>query len=123
MGNAITWVEIPVKDFDRARKFYEIVLKTKIDLVPTPRGQWGMLPYEMGEPHGGCAIVKGKGYKPATNGSLVYLSGGMDLGKPLSRVEKAGGKIIMDKTPNSGFGFIAFFMDTEGNKIGFHSPE
>jgi len=123
MGNAVTWVEIPVKDFDRGRKFYETVLKAKIDLVPTPRGKWGMLPYEMGEPHGGCAIVEGNGHEPASKGSLVYLNGGIDLSKPLSRVEKAGGKIIMDKTPNNGFGFIALFADTEGNKIGFHSPE
>jgi len=82
-----------------------------------------MLPYEMGEPHVGCAIVEGKGYEPASKGSLIYLSGGVDLSKPLSRVEIAGGKIIMDKTPNGGFGFIALFVDTEGNKIGFHSLE
>ena len=123
MGNAVTWVEIPAKDFERAKKFYETVLKAKIDLVPVPGNKWGMLPYEMGEPHGGCAIVEGNGHEPASKGSLVYLNGGIDFSKPLSRVEKAGGKIIMDKTPNNGFGFIALFADTEGNKIGFYSPE
>jgi predicted enzyme related to lactoylglutathione lyase len=123
MGNAVIWVEIPVKDFDRAKRFYEQVLKARIDLVPTPRGRWGMLPYEMGEPHGGCAIVEGEKYEPAAGGSVVYLNGGIDLSQPLSRVEKAGGKIMMGKTPNGGFGFIALFTDSEGNKIGFHSPE
>lgn len=122
MSNAITWVEIPVKDFDRAKKFYETVLKTKIQEVPRSMGKWGMFPYEFGEANGGGAIVQGKGYEPATKGTLIYLSGGDDLSKPLSRVEKAGGKITMPKTENGGFGFIALFTDTEGNKIGFHSP-
>ena len=121
MSNTITWVEIPVKNFARAKEFYEAVLKTKIEMVPTPRGKWGMFPYEIGEAHGGGAIVEGEVYEPSTKGSLVYLSGGDDLNKPLSRVEKAGGKIIMPKTENGGFGFIALFTDTEGNKVGFHS--
>ncbi|HYV90909.1 MAG TPA: VOC family protein [Chitinophagales bacterium] len=123
MTNAITWIEIPVTDFARAKKFYETVLKVKIELVPTPRGKWGMFPHEMVEAGGGGAIVEGKGYKPSKTGSLVYLSGGADLSKPLSRVEKAGGKITMHKAANGDFGFIALFIDTEGNKIGFHSPE
>ncbi|TZF83954.1 VOC family protein [Pedobacter sp. BS3] len=123
MANAITWVEIPVKDFERAKKFYETILKTKIQPIPTPRGKWGSFPFEMGEVNGGAAIVEGKGYEPSTKGSLVYLSGGQDLSKPLSRVEEAGGKIILPKTENGGFGFIALFTDTEGNKIGFHSQK
>ncbi len=47
-----------------------------------------MFPHEMGVGGGGEAIVEGKGYKPSKSGSLVYLNGGDDLGKPLSRVEK-----------------------------------
>ncbi len=122
MENAITWAEIPVMNFARAKRFYETVLKVKITLLPTPRGNWGMFPHEMGEAGGGGAIVPGKGYEPSKKGSLIYLNGGNDLGKPLSRVEKAGGKIVSSKTPNGDWGFIAIFTDTEGNKIGFHSP-
>ena len=65
MGNAITWAEIPVKDFDRAKKFYENKLKSNIDIVPRPIGKWGMLPYEMGKPHGGWQLSKEKGLSPA----------------------------------------------------------
>jgi predicted enzyme related to lactoylglutathione lyase len=69
----------------------------------------------------GGAIVQSDGYVPAANGSVVYLNGGDDLNVPLSRVEKAGGKVLLPKTPLGPNGFMALFLDTEGNKIGFHS--
>ena len=69
---------------------------------------------------GGC-IIQGKGYEPSAKGALVYLNGGEDLGKPLAKVEKAGGKIILPKTAIGLNGFMAYFEDTEGNKVGFHS--
>jgi predicted enzyme related to lactoylglutathione lyase len=52
---------------------------------------------------------------------LVYLNGGDDLSVPLSRVEAAGGKIIVPKTSLGPNGFMAQFLDTEGNKVAFHS--
>jgi len=55
-------------------------------------------------------------------GTTVYLDGGNDLSVPLGRVEGAGGKVILPKTAVGGNrGFIALFIDTEGNKVGFHS--
>jgi len=45
----------------------------------------------------GC-FVKGLGHVPRTDGVVVYLNGGDDLSTPLSRVEKAGGKILSKKT-------------------------
>jgi hypothetical protein len=52
---------------------------------------------------------------------LIYLNGGDDLGIPLSKVEAAGGKIIMPKTSIGNNGFMAHIADTEGNKIALHS--
>ncbi len=69
---------------------------------------------------GGC-IIEGEGYEPSAKGSLVYLNGGDDLSIPLSKVEGAGGKIIMPKTAIGPHGFMAHFTDTEGNKVAFHS--
>jgi len=47
---------------------------------------------------------------------------GNDLSVPLGRVESAGGKVILPKTGiGENRGFIALFIDTEGNKVGFHS--
>ena len=49
------------------------------------------------------------------------MDGGEDLSVPLARVEKAGGKILLPKTAIGENGFMAHFLDTEGNKIAFHS--
>lgn len=69
---------------------------------------------------GGC-IIKGQGYEPTQNGALVYLNGGDDLSVPLSKVEKAGGKVLVPKTSLGPNGYMAQFTDTEGNKLAFHS--
>ena len=80
----------------------------------------GFLPgFETGEVGG--AIVEGEGYEPAASGSIVYLNGGDDLATPLSRVESAGGKVVVDKMDIGENGYIAQFMDTEGNRVALHS--
>ena len=66
-------------------------------------------------------IPVNNGYEPTNKGSLVYLNGGEDLSVPLSKVEAAGGKILLPKTALGPNGFMAHFTDTEGNKVGFHS--
>ena len=40
----------------------------------------------------------------------------------VGRIEGAGGKVVMPKTQiTPEIGYMAFFMDTEGNKVGLHS--
>ncbi len=122
MSNLINWFEIPAKNFDRACKFYEQVLDGTIQKMDTPD-----MPVTMGflpgvEPGSvGGAVVAGEGYEPSQVGSLVYLNGGDDLSTPLSKVEDAGGTIIVPKTGIGENGFIAQFIDTEGNRVALHS--
>ncbi len=68
------------------------------------------------------ALVQSKMHKPGEEGTVVYLNGNPDLGVPLGRVGDAGGKVIMPKTfVSEEVGYMAFMIDTEGNKIGLHS--
>lgn len=120
LPSAVNWFEIPVKDFNRASAFYGKVLDLEIHVMPHPDLQYGVIPCDMQTGIGG-AIVQGEGYEPSATGSLVYLCGGDDLAIPLSRVEAAGGKIILPKTSIGPNGFMAHFIDTEGNKVAFHS--
>jgi uncharacterized protein len=39
MRNAAYWVVLPVKEFDRAKQFYETLFEVSIELVPIPRGR------------------------------------------------------------------------------------
>jgi predicted enzyme related to lactoylglutathione lyase len=72
----------------------------------------------------GGAVVNSSGFhKPSeTDGPLIYLNGNPDVQTVLDRVEKAGGKIMLQKTEISPeYGFMAVIIDTEGNRIGLHS--
>jgi predicted enzyme related to lactoylglutathione lyase len=121
MANAINWFEIPAKNFARAKSFYEAVLGVEIMVMPHPTLKYGIFPADMQNGHVGGGLVEGDGFEPSASGTLVYLNGGEDLSEPLSRVESAGGKVILPKTSIGGNGFMAHFIDSEGNKVAFHS--
>jgi predicted enzyme related to lactoylglutathione lyase len=119
MANAINWFEIPATNLQRAVKFYGEVLEAELQPMDNNGLQMAFFPAQ-DNGVGGC-LTYGNGNKPQAEGTLVYLNGGDDLGKPLSRVEKAGGKIVMPKTAIGPNGFMAIFTDTEGNRVAFHS--
>ena len=122
MANAINWFEIPAKDLDRACSFYSSVLRGDIHREEILGQKMGFLPH--GQQEVGGALVEGEGYEPSQAGPLVYLNGGLDLAEPLSRVERAGGTVVLPKTKISDeIGYMAIINDTEGNKIAFHSPQ
>ena len=120
MKNQINWFEIPVTDFDRAKKFYSDIMEWTI--TDNQFGNWkmGMFPADTGRVSG--AIVAGPGYVPSQQGALLYLNCNPDIAPFLARVDTAGGKVLVPKTQISPeIGYWAVILDTEGNKIAFHS--
>jgi len=124
MANVINWFEIPAIDFSRAMKFYSEVLQVEMTEMPSPDGKmrYGNFPYKQDGSVVSGGVVKMEGFIPTKTGPIIYLNGGNDLSIPLSRVEKAGGKIIMPKTPIVDM-FMAEFIDSEGNRMRFHSMQ
>ena len=120
MANAINWFEIPAKNFERAKKFYESVLEIKM-VIPFDGMKYAMFPADMQKGEIGGGLVEEQGYEPSQTGALIYLNGGDDLSVPLSRVVAAGGTIIIPKKSIGPNGFMAMLTDTEGNRIAFHS--
>ena len=119
---AITWFEIPVIDFDRAKQFYSVIYDYQMPDTMVGSVRMGFLLYEQQPGRVGGAICFGQGYSPSQQGTLPYLNGGSDLNVVLNRVEKAGGKVVIPKTfiaPEHGY--FARFIDTEGNLIALHS--
>jgi predicted enzyme related to lactoylglutathione lyase len=118
MASAINWFEIPANNFERAVEFYSKVLGAELQKMGGPF-EMAFFPCNDGGV-GGC-VTHGNGNKPSAEGALVYLNGGDDLGIQLNRVEPSGGKVIMAKTAIGENGFMAVFMDTEGNRVALHS--
>ncbi|MCH8288307.1 MAG: VOC family protein [Candidatus Marinimicrobia bacterium] len=120
MENMINWFEIPAKDYNRAKKFYSTILSVEIKVLELPNFTMGLLPSDGKNVSG--AIISNESYEPRDQGVLIYLNGRDDLNKMLSKVEGEGGKVIMEKRQiNEEFGYMALFMDTEGNRIALHS--
>jgi uncharacterized protein len=120
MPHAINWFEIPATDFERAKAFYEKVLEVKL-ILPFEGMKYAMFPANMESGEIGGGLVEEAGYEPSQKGALIYLNGGNDLSVPLGRVESSGGKVLMQKTSIGSNGFMGQFLDTEGNKVAFHS--
>jgi uncharacterized protein len=120
MNNIINWFEIPATDIVRAIKFYNTVLDISITDVDMFGNKMGFFPSDGTNVSG--ALVQGEDNKPSSDGTLVYLNGGSNLENHLSKVEAAGGKVIVPKTQISQeMGYFAMFIDTEGNKVALHS--
>jgi predicted enzyme related to lactoylglutathione lyase len=102
-------------------KFYNAIIDGEMQNAPMPGMKYGVFPYDEKDGRVGGGIVEMEGYVPSDNGVVIYINGGDDLSHQLARVEPAGGKIIMPKTNIGENGFMALFLDTEGNRIAFHS--
>jgi len=112
------WFEIPVTDYDRAKSFYEQIFDTSIYTEDFGPFRMGIFPHK----DVGCALCRGDGYEPSNTGTLVYMDASPDLNEALNRIEEAGGKVIHDKKQISeDHGFMAVFVDTEGNRLALHS--
>lgn len=121
MNSYISIFEIPATDITRAINFYQGILDLKIEKLEFPGMQMGLLPYENQMVTG--VIMKGEGYEPSASGTTLYLNGGDNLQVILDKVESNGGQILVPKTPHADeVGFFALFIDSEGNRMGLHSP-
>jgi predicted enzyme related to lactoylglutathione lyase len=123
MTSAVNWFEIPVKNFERAKQFYSTILGIEIiDMALPDNTPYGVFPYDRDNNGVGGAIMEVKDENlPTQNGITVYLNGGNDLSIPLGKVEENGGKVIQTKTSIGENGFMAQFIDTEGNRLALHS--
>ncbi len=122
--NVISWFEIPAADLNRAAIFYETIFEIALYPLDTPNIKMRMFPLEdMMNGVGGAVVDSGGFHKPsATDGPLIYLNANPDVQNVLDKVEAAGGKITVPKTEISPeHGFMAVFLDTEGNRIALHS--
>jgi predicted enzyme related to lactoylglutathione lyase len=121
--NALNWFEIPVTDTARAKKFYETILDVSMEQADMMGMEMVMFPYDEA-PNGKVsgALVKSEYHKPSADGTLIYLNANPSIQDVQDRIAAAGGNVIMPRTLISEMvGYMAFFIDTEGNRIGLHA--
>lgn len=122
--NVLGWFEIPVRDMDRAIHFYETVLDLKLERNNVGDLEMAWFPWIDDKPGAPGSLVRDEHfYKPSAEGTLLYLTAfSGDLAVELSRVEGAGGVVVMEKKLISeDIGHMGVFLDTEGNRIALHS--
>jgi len=119
--DAISWFEIPVRDLDRAQRFYESVLDRELKRETMGEEHLAIFPAAEGRAQG-CINIGPTPVSPSSSGTRVYLDVSPSIDAALSRVADAGGKVVTRKTAlPAGMGFWAHVADTEGNVVGIHA--
>lgn len=123
MANMINWFEIPVSDFERAKKFYETIFGIQLHEQVMGPLRMGFFPFEMDKPGVSGAICLGEGYVPTDHGVVIYLNADRIIDEVIGRISGAGGNVILPKQlVTEEIGHISLFIDSEGNKVGLHAP-
>ena len=120
-NHSINWFEIPALDLDRAFNFYNTVLDGHVRKGTFGNGDLILfdVPFSTGAAVGGSIVVR-PDLNPTTDGPVLFINTFDKIDICISRVEPAGGKVIVAKMDLGKFGYSAIIIDTEGNKIGLH---
>jgi len=118
----VGWFEIPVTDMDRAKTFYDAVFNIEVQVQDFGGTLMAWFPFAEGKLGASGSLIQNDAYKPSdSKGVLIYFSS-EDVNTEINRVEEAGGKVIQAKTQISpDIGYMALFIDCEGNRIAVHS--
>lgn len=120
--NMVGWFEIPVTNMERAKSFYDTVFSIEIQIQDFGGTLMGWFPFNEGKLGASGSLIQNEAYEPSKNkGVLIYFST-ENINTEINKVEAAGGKIIQPKTQISpDIGYMALFIDCEGNRIALHS--
>jgi uncharacterized protein len=122
MSNRIVWASIPTTDFARAVKFYSHVIGKPVVPMPGMEDQVASFPPVEDGAFEVSADISAGG-TPSLDGITAYLGGNGDIDGMIERVVEAGGRIIQEKQfMGDMVGWVAFFEDSEGNRVGIQQP-
>lgn len=115
--NPILHVEIPVRNLDRAVRFYEAVFGWHFDPPVEIHGhRMAFLPVVDGAEGASLALAQGNVYIPSTSGAILYFRV-TDIDATLARATGLGSEMLFPKTGIGPDGFVAEITDSEGNRI------
>src|SRR5437868_5150468 len=113
MANQVVWVDIPVRELDRAIRFYSAVLGSPVNKQEYPGMSIGLLPGS-DKDVSGCLFTKEgeQQAEPSEHGPLIYLNAQGRLDQALAAVVPHGGKVLQPKHPIGPHGFRAVILDS-----------
>src|SRR5262245_18865790 len=117
------WIEIPVRDLERAMKFYQAVFGLAATEVGADEVRRTTTLHYTPDGGPGISLNQTRNFEPSDRGTLVYLDAGEDLTDHLKRVEAAGGAVVEPKTSMGEAGYYATFRDSEGNVLALYSAK
>lgn len=116
--NRVVWVDIPVRDLDRAAAFYGAVLKLKIHKESFNNYTFCILDHQDG--NGGCLVPSEKEIH-SEGGILIYMNVNGRIIDAAAQVTANGGKILQPIHAIGPHGFRTLILDSEGNRLALHS--
>jgi uncharacterized protein len=121
-ANPVTWFEIPVRDLQRAKKFYEAVFDTKLDVFDMGGIPMAWFPRPENATGTSGGLVEALGREPSKLGTVVFFNVS-SIDSTLTAVEKSGEKLVTARAGGGEHGSIGQFEDTEGNLVALYSNE
>lgn len=116
MAGKVVHFEIPIDDGRRAVAFYGQAFGWSLE-------RWGPMDYwttAAGEGEGiGGALTMRSDESP----SLMFYVEVDDIDAALAAIEAAGGTRLSERMPIPTVGWSAFFLDTEGNRVGLFQTD
>jgi predicted enzyme related to lactoylglutathione lyase len=116
-NNRAVWFDIPVADLDRAAQFYRAVLG--VGITKESYGDFSFCVIDHQDGNGGCLVLNKA--EIAAGGVLIYLNTDGRIRDAVAKVVPNGGSVIEDTHPIGPHGFRAVVLDSEGNRVAFHS--
>jgi predicted enzyme related to lactoylglutathione lyase len=118
--NPVAYFEIPVASMPRAQRFYERVFGTELELAEIDGNQMALFPFTEGHPGASGALACGPSYVPGKSGVRIYFSvEHIDHTLALALREGADANYPVTEVP--GYGWVAEFIDPEGNCIALYA--
>lgn len=118
--NTLVWLDIPVRDLDRAIGFYQKLLNLPVRDMRPEQSMAVIV-----QPQGGvsCSLILTEHGPAQGQYPLPYFNCQHRLTQAVQLVEPLGGSILEAIHPLTPFGYRAVVTDSEGNRIALHSPE
>lgn len=115
----IAWVDIPVKNLDRAIQFYGRVLQRQLEKGCHNDFLYAMIKHN--NINCACLVPEAESISIDVSGILVYFNVEGRLEESVDKARLNGGEILEDIQDLGPDGFRAIIADSEGNRIALHS--